>query len=124
MVEYHKDCGVDPVSGIGCHARMLHYFEHLWQASNYRKELTAVERVGAQVREATRDDFWELAQEYFTLASDSCAQQNYKRATFFSARATAFVEMAAGRVSTEMMEQKYHELLYAVFYEPKGDSDG
>lgn len=123
LVEFHKDLGVDAKSGLGHHARMLYYFSTLKDAIDYRKDLKPVERTGAQTREATHDDFWELAQAYFVRAADYCAQKDYKRATFWSARANAFTELAAGRVSVEELESKYSELLYSMEYEPEeGDS--
>jgi hypothetical protein len=119
LVEYHKDMGVDPDSGIGCHHRTLRFFKELWQAAEHRKLLSSTERHCAQVREATSDDFWELAEQMNTLAADACAQRNYNLTSLYSAKGTVFTELAAGKAVPEAHSSL---LLYAEVQ--KEDNDG
>ncbi len=76
----------------------MHVIRGFQEAVALYKEIKRVKPEGVSVtmREATRDDFWDLAQTYAILVADFCAKKDRAKAMILATNCVAFLSLANG----------------------------
>lgn len=95
--------------------RLVRELVHARQFSDFLK-VQAGKEAGwkVEIREATSQDLWEIAQFFFVMSADAAAKQDINLLHVFAAKANVFADLAAG-IDVDL--EKFDQLIFGAIPE-------